>query len=421
MSCTPPTKRSNVPTARWARTLAMIAMLVATTQFAAEARVDFRPVIFLYGYGTNNITFASENEPKVADTTATAGVTLPVRRESRRGFFEFLYTTGYTKYRTQTVFDDFSHFAGLRYETQPNPKTTIDLNACFVSTQEQDVGIGTCTDLFISERTRRNLFGATFDFRRLLARRWSWSLGLEAASADFEPIEGFVPTGPGPLVEDKAGYLARTGIGRVFGKRLTFGATYSYSFVDQEISPGVTTHVARVNISHTVSRRFKYRLDVGWYSRTSDAVQDPSDGEFRNEGIEFLFELQYGETKGYEIGPVRLDLTAGVQPTAGGAIQGTSTNVFAGAALGPRRRSKWDWNVSGQYAVRLPTQRDLPDLTTVWGEFRVERSVIEQLGVRFRGIYRDQASEDPVQAISYYRVEFGLAWYPMGQRRPGPR
>ncbi|HXV75511.1 MAG TPA: hypothetical protein VD788_04270 [Candidatus Polarisedimenticolaceae bacterium] len=379
----------------------------------SEARVTFDPSLFLTVETTDNVAFANSTQPKTSDSNATLGVTLPVRRETARGWLEFLYSTGFSRYREITAFDDINHLLEFRSYREPNPATRLNAEACYLRTQQQNRGyrVRSCTELFTTERTRRELFGGTVDYNRRLGRLWSWNVELQAAVANFDAIEDFDPGDTGLVVEDKVGYRASAGIARRFGRRLRLGTSYSYGVVFQDLSPDVETHRLRLDVEHEATRRLQYRLQVGAYYRSSDEVDEQMQDDLRTSGVEFLFELQYGESKGYRIGPVVLELGAGIQPTAGSGLQGTSTDAVVSAGLSPVRSQRWNWQFESTYGVRIPTESDAVDIRTLRGSAWIERELGRAFGARLRGYFSDQMADDPTYAVSLYIVEISLAWY----------
>src|SRR6185369_4201684 len=105
-----------------------------------------------------------------------------------------------------------------------------------------------------------------------------------------------------------------------------------------------------------------------------------------------------------------LSLDAGVAPTSGGALEGTSLDSSVGATLASIEGLRWSWTASARFAHRDPTDPAEESVSSIGGDFGVEWRPIEKLGLRIGAAYADQSGDEPSLDANYTTATAGLVW-----------
>jgi hypothetical protein len=263
-------------------------------------------------------------------------------------------------------------------------------------------------DPFLSVRTERKSYSLTLGYGRRMGPRWKWNSSIGASGIDHSVIGGFDPQGSSDLIpEDKTGYRVSTRFTRQLSEKTSLGGKYTYGITDLDINGEDELHRVQFTVGTDVSKRVAIVAEVGGYSRTNDDLDESSSGLDANLNIKF--------NEALTAGPVRFGFGAGVTPSSGGSLEGTSSNRTVFASMSGVRRRPVDWTIVARYAQRVPdllgqSERDTSSLTA-----RTEFEVHRNLGISVGARYVEQTSDDPLEPDdSFYRATAGLVWRPLG-------
>jgi hypothetical protein len=270
-------------------------------------------------------------------------------------------------------------------------------------------------DPFLSVRTKRQTYGLSLGYGRDIGRRWNWNSLIGVAGLDHSVIGGFDPQGdPGLIPEDKTGYRVSTGFDRRLSERNSIGAKYTYGITNLERNGQDELHRMRLTFNTRVSKRVNIRGEVGGYQRTNDTQNEATTG------VDALVNVSFNEA--LTVGPVYFGFGAGVVPSYGGSLEGTSSNRAIFASMSGVRIEPVRWSIVARYSQRVPdlfgqSERDINSLSA-----RTEMSLQRVLGLSLSARYVKQTSSDPLQSpSSFYQVSAGLVWHPLGQTRVAGR
>jgi hypothetical protein len=163
----------------------------------------------------------------------------------------------------------------------------------------------------------------------------------------------------------------------------------------------------------SVSEEFEVGLLIGGFRRDSKPGEAGTPlGPADESGLSFGLELARIFRQS------RLGFVASRAPSAGGSIEGTSTDtvarLFWTGSPGPR----WTWTLDSVYTLREPTAQTSPEFETVGGGGRIEWRPAPAVGLRIEAEYAERSSDDPSLDASVALATLGLVWYPRGPERP---
>lgn len=399
---------------------ALLVLATLPPSVAQEERTTFEPSIFVSQSYTDNVRFVDDEEGRdVSDSSTMVVLQLPVRHQLRRGELNFSYTGGRTVYREFDVLDNTSHRLRSGVSTTPSRLSNLSLSTYFSQTQVQGNSTsvdGEDVDFFLAGRTDRESYGATLAYRHQVGVRWRWNASVGASRASFDPIED---TDSSAIldVQDRGTYSGTLGFDRTLFRRWSAGANYGYRQTEFETDgDDETIQSIGVRFTQNLGERGSITYEIGAFERDREGLDNQEAGDFDDGGV--YGGVNLGITQ--PVGPVQFSFGAGVRPSSGGALRGTSTNTTVSVSLGPSRPRNWYWQVTMRFTRRKSSDRTDPDLDTVaWGS-SIERYVAQALGIRLSVNGADQSTDEVTDGArngSFYYATLGLVWYPRGRTR----
>ena len=381
---------------------------------------SFNPRVALTSTYTDNVRFVGQSSGS-SDSDIVTGlrVTLPVQKQGQHSSLLFRYDIAGNRYQDFSSLDNVAHALRLDYTLKLSRVSSLNVRAKYLFTQDQaDPEVledSEDPDPFLAGRTERESGSLSVRYARNIGSRWEWFATGLARRSDFELIENFNPgTGLMQLPEDKDGYAAGTGAWRRFSKNTRLGARYSFGRTDLSVTGRVETHDFRFTFDSRLTKRFGLRGEVGAFYR------DNIDTGETNDGATIIVLLKFNDGIGFTAGPVRFDFGAGLTPSYGGAIEGTSANAAVFASMKGVRTRPVEWGVTTRYGQRRSDLFGQPNRNTLtfvaYGEVGIRRL----LG--FRLTTRHSNQDIPSQpSSSFYSVRASFVWYPLGRTRVAGR
>jgi len=393
------------------RKAAPLACLLVAGAASAQQTLFYPSVTLDAAYSDNVLYAGAANEP-VSDGSARVGVVLPLRREWDRGAWNFEYNPSYEKHEDLSQLDHAEHRLATHVSQKAGRSGVFGFGATFTRTQEQGRAWSLeSPDLFLTNRTNRHFVSAELGFAQDVSPRWRWAGGLWAGWYDYSVIEDLSAGVPAAAVEDRNEYRGNVLLSRSLTRASSMGAQYEHRRFDLETGGTEDADLVSITFDHAASRDLTLSAKVGGYTRS---VQDPAPGapdEPLDTGAQGGFTLKRAFRS------TTLSLDAGVAPTSGGALEGTSLDSSVGVTLGSIAGLRWSWTVAARFAHRDPTDPAEENVGSVGGDFDVEWRPTEKLGFRVGAAYADQSGDDPSLDASYTTATAGLVWYPRGYPR----
>jgi hypothetical protein len=198
---------------------------------------------------------------------------------------------------------------------------------------------------------------------------------------------------------------------------------YRYRWVTLDRSYTETGHDVRATFGWRFSDSFGLRFGVGGYIRERDEPGDLTGADSTATGLLWLLALDITPPiRAIQKGQVVLSFDIGITPSAGGAIEGTSTNSRVALYLTKGGRiSWWKWGLGTRYTRRDSSYGDTPSYQT-WGfDGWVEAYAADSVAFRFGATWSDQTSNnDSVRPASFTTAYGGLVWYLKGRPTSNP-
>jgi len=402
----------------WARVLPKLVVLaigLACAVPSAAQGVKFTSVLWLQQGYTDNVSYVDTDtsgmSERSSDYDTLVGVSLDFERSTRKTRQTLRYRFDYRRYdRNSDLDDDSSQLdfsAGFRVA-----RGWLTFQPIYDKTQQQ-VRSQTVEDqdLFLSERTVRELYGGALSYRRDRGRRWSWGLRTRVLASRFKdiPDEAISTT-----LEDRDTYEAYVDVNRVATRRTSLRMEYSFQRYELSVSGNEEVHTGTVGIGYSFTDRFGMDFSLGVLRRTDDMPMSPgSTSETKPVGnVNFRF------NEDLTLGSIKFRFAAGLSPSAGGALLGTSTNFVAYVEASGLRSAPWSWTVTPRYTRRSSTA-DLGAVTVVAVRGNVQRAVTRKLSLNLYTAWSEQQSDNDTvySSGSFYQAGFGLAWYPAGREK----
>lgn len=368
-------------------------------------RTAFEPSLsFGYSY-TDNVQYQDADDS--SDQSARLGLALALSHQERWGTLSLSYGTGFSKFDTFDELDNLSHSFSFGLDADRGLRS-LGFSAYYTLSQDQGQTESLeDLDLFLTERTTRELYGASLSYgRRLRSERWNWGLSLGASDSSYDDIDDFSTPMSTLQTEDRSSFSGSVSFDRVFTRTTSGGLSYRLLSDDLDLSGDSKAHSLGFTLSHTVSDRVQLAAQLGAYQRSSDTLaEDPS-------GIQGNVSLQ----RTYR--SVKLGLSARHGASSGGALRGTSLDTSVGISLAPTSAvAGWTWSTAARWGHRDPDEKLSPTVQSVGLSAGTERKLARTLGLRLGGSISDQSGDSISNNGSFYKVSVGLAWYPIGRRR----
>lgn len=385
---------------------------------AQERRTTFDPSIFLSQSYTDNVRFVGEEDADVSDSSTMLVLDLPVRHQLRRGELNFAYTGGRTVYREFDALDFTSHRLRFGVSTTPSRVSDLSFSTYFSKTQEQGNSAsvdGEDVNFFLAGRTDRQTYGASLDCGRQMGPHWRWGATVGASRSEFDPIED-ADTNAILDVQDRDTYSGALSFDRTLSRKWSVGAVYGYRQTRFDADADETTQSLGVRFNQNLGERGSITYEIGGFDRDRDGLDPQAAQDLDDGGI--YGGVNLGVTQ--PVGPVQFGFGAGVRPSSGGALRGTSTNTTVSVSLGPSMPRNWFWRLTSRFTRRDSSDRTEPDLDTVSLGASIERYLGQSVGIRLSAIWADQSTDEETIGArdgSFYYATLGLVWYPKNRAR----
>jgi hypothetical protein len=353
-------------------------------------KTTFNPSITVEQGYSDNVQYIDVPDEKVSDTTTAVGIDLPVTRQLKRGDLSFNYSAAYSQSSRFDELDHGQHRVGVGVGYDTSRLAHLRFDATFVKSQQQgnpqsvenqDV------EFLLAERTDRTTYGGRLSYSRQVGERWEWEGALGASKSSFDPIFSDA-VGAESNVEDRTWYEGHLGVQRQLTRRVALGARYRYQQTELDVSADETAQSAVFLVERSLGEQASVGFELGGYRRSfDDSAEGGGNENLERDGLIAGIVLDYDKP----LGPVRFGLSAGVRPTAGGALAGTATNTTLAVWVAGHETRHWHWSASTRYTRRDPTDGDDAETDTVAVGASIERSLLDALGVRLHGYYADQS------------------------------
>jgi hypothetical protein len=389
---------------------------------AVAQKTTFNPSIQVDQYYTDNADVGTEDEAE-SDSVTHVEVDLPVSREWRRGSWFFTYNPGFEKYSDNDDLDHDTHELRFNLTTAPSRTSSFGLDASASRTQyDPRPGLIEDTDVFLTRRTNRDLYAAVVRYGRseLAGGRWSWTADAGAFRAEYDAISGFDADEDVPAPQDRTSYGAGFGVDREVSRRTAIGGRLEVDHFELDDSgefgesESETAYAGSFTFRRTLSTKSSLHASAGAYATSSDDSDDPDVEVEDDDGGDVGLQATVGYSR--EFRRVSMSLSGAHRPTAGGALQGTSTDTAVAFGLSGLVLRKWNWSWSLRGAHRDPRDDDetVTSLTTGAG---FERFFARVLSFTMRADYATQEVDDVEDdgAVSVVRGSIGLVYYPLGR------
>jgi len=385
----------------------------------AGERTTFDPKITLSHRYTDNVRILEDNTAS-SDASTRLSIGLNLGHEMKNGSLEFNYTTGYIKYQDFDELDHTGHLLSFGLNTSPG-RGSLSVSTWFRRSQDQGEPDSLDeADLFLAQRTTRELIRTSVSYRRSVASgRWQWDVGVRGDRSRFEAIADFDSGTALTAVEDRIGYSGRLGFGRTVSPRTSVGVEYRYKEFELDVSQDETVNSFRFTLKHAATRKTAVNVRLGAFDRSQDPNPTAPTVDLDGTGFSGRVSVIHG-FKSYT-----LAFDAGHSPSSGGARQGTSTDTAVGLSLVPTlesgrvARRRWDWRLWTKYARRDPSDRTAPSIDSIGLGTWLERTFRFPLGLRLGALIVDQSGESAADDGSFYKTNVSLIYRPLANTRIG--
>ena len=417
-----------------------LALVLCVQSGVLAGRTYFDPSVSLSGAYTDNVNFIDFSGSSVggganfaADTIIRAGVHLPVTRETRTGSFGFRYDAAYSTYNKNRDLSNLMHLVNFDFNTDFRRGGSLSLGGFYSRSQDQGIP-RTIQDpeLFLTARTNREFYGARIGYSKSLPR-WNWGVTIRGGETRFDPIGDSSTDDPVPpdldpsdlaLIPEGRTYADTTfTVSRNVSRRASVGVDYRYRWIDLNRGGTETGHGLRATFGWTFSKSFALRLGVGGFTRERDLPDGVTTLDSTETGFVWILALDITPPiRAIQKGKVVLSFDVGVTPTAGGALEGTSTNSRAALYLTKGGRiTWWKWGLGTLYTRRDSSFGEGPSYQT-WGfDGWLEAYAGEWVAFRLGATWSDQtSSSSEVRPAAFTTVYGGLVWYPKGRPTSNP-
>lgn len=383
---------------------------------AQTTRTTFIPSIGVSVGRTDNVAFldVEGTQLETSDVYTILNVLLPLTHPLRAGQLDFSYAFGLVRYRDFSDLDYSDHQLTLALSYAPDRRSTLTISSSYSLSQQQGDPQGAeDPDFYLSQRSRRGSAILTTSYERNLGggARWIWGAEIGAALFRFQEISG-APMVPTDLqLQDKTSYHASTRVSHVVTRRTSVGLRVGRQ--RNELSDVANEDVDDLafTLQHAWSKNFSTSVAVGGYRRSQDPPVVPDDS-----GV--LVDVTFDFNRPIDLGPVRLSFDAGVHPSSGGALAGTSTSTTAGISVSRADTARnWNWGGAARYTRRDPSDPNQDTIDTQGLSAYLEGKLVRSLGARVSLARASQSSDNPLAEGAFSSVTAGLVWYPLGRGR----
>jgi hypothetical protein len=410
--------RSSIRAALLVFALATASRTPAQEQPETGPRFQFNPSLALGYSTTDNVNYLDSPTVETAnDTSAQLTANVPFERRFRTGTWDFEYLGYWTRYRDHSELDNGAHYAETGFRFQPTRRSTLRVNGVYALTQLQAVArvnpdFVTGDALFVGERQTARAYGLGLGYHLGLGPTWSWDTNVSASTSNVHRIAGYEEDAAALPRQDSRAFQARTRFERERSGRFTLGGEYQYSRFDLIDSGLEDVHELSLVATRKFGRKSSIAGEIGAYRR-SRAASDPTASYVQNGAL---------LTVGYSYAPTTAlvaRVAVGIVPSAGGTLQGTSTNrTFQAFLNGNHERHRVYWELGGYHGVREPSDETTPTLTILSLTGSIEHAIGTLFGMRLQTGWVDQSSDvEGYAQAQYYSASLSGVWYPLGRSR----
>ena len=191
--------------------LGLVVSLCLVVTAAEAQKTEFNPGIQLSAGYNSNLGFGGNVNP--SDYFRLLQVYLPVYRNTRTQQLLFQYRPRLFRYDEFTQLDRDEHDLSFGLSHRYANRNRLRFEVRWITTQVQgDAASIDDTELFLDQRSDRQLFRGRFDWHQPFARRWFWRANVIAASADRCSAASVVEMGPPPGRSDRMAGLVLRGL-----------------------------------------------------------------------------------------------------------------------------------------------------------------------------------------------------------------
>ena len=418
-------------------TLALMCLGLTSGWPAFAQKTSFEPRITALWNYTDNVRIISAGDgtsgsnDDTSDSYTNLEVWLPVVHRTRFGSVAFNYTARYYKYNRGTQYDNLAHLVNFNLTRNFNRGGSLAFDVYGGLTQDQSVPQRIDDpELFLTVRTNRRLYGSGIRFDKT-TRRDYWRIWVRGARSEYTAIEGTLPDQPPEdpdalrlIPEDRIYVVSAFDYRRRLTRRFSIGPRYDFRFAELERSRTEKGHLLGLYPGWTVSEYFSFGLTVGGFSRQRDGSPDAGIEQSEETSWFWTIEIKINPPiAAIQKGKVKLDVNIGIQPTGGGALEGTSTNSFAWVyLLSGTTKSPWSWRLGTRYTRRDSTIESQPTYQAVGLNGGIERTIAKLLSIRFgAGVSQQISSASGAENAAFGTLNLGLVVYPLGRGRSTSR
>lgn len=367
--------------------------LLASPRAALAQKTTFNPSVAIEQGYSSNIQYAGSAAD--SDTDRRIAVEIPYERETPKSKLRLAYRPSYIRQKEFDILDRDEHRFDLRWNGDLTRQNRLGVVANYTHSQAQ--GSPEQLDdpnLFLTQRTDRDLGRLDVTFTRQQTARWTWIVRGSGETFQYAPIVED-STDPGP--EDRVEYGATARLMRTLSRTSSLGVRYDYRRFELDRSGDDDNNGVGVTYETRLARTLSLSATLGGFVSRGDTLPD---GE--NRGLYGEFRLNRGFER------MRLEVGALHRPSSGGAIGGTSEQTSLDVALVSANVRHWRWRFAPSTARRKPNTGG-ETIYGYGGNGFIERRLGPQFSLRLRTNWYDQNTRDSV-------FETGLAflWYPWG-------
>ncbi len=389
--------------------------LLAVTLFAvpplSAQRTTFNPVISLGYIYIDNVQLVGEDG--TADSGFRLGLQLPVVRQLRKGTLSFTYSPNFDKYEDFSELDNTGHRLVFNLATQPTPISELILSTAFSRTQDQGDPSQPDDDIFIGRRTERERASFDLSYRDRLSGRFLWGFSTGYSASSFKDIENFDPGATDPI-GDRNTLRGSVDLLRVVSRTTNFGVRIGYGRFELDRGDDEELRELSLILDHVVGKRTNLAVGLGVFETEVDEASSPGGvpGKSRTGGQGFLILTRQLRKLSLSLGAVR-------SATAGGIIEGTSTDSSVYFSLGSSVGRRWDWTVDSRYSRREPSDEQLATIDNAALGLTLSLRLFRRVHLRLSPRYTRQLGDDAGADSLVLQGGFGLSWAPLEKTRLG--
>ena len=403
--------RARHPATVASRLLALGIVLLFAAAPADAQKTTFNPSISIGFAYTDNVQYLDQPGPTTGDTAVTAGVVLPLVRLIDQGALRLTYGANRLAYQDEGQFDNTEQRVSFDFFRLNRRQSTWRVTTRYVKSDEQTSPILPTdivpdqtegpddADLSLTSRTDRETIDARVGYDWRIGPAWGLNVGFAAGESTFSG---------GTDVEDRTWWGPSVSMRNTISRRTSLGAGYNFRRVDLDTGGSEDFQQLDVFFDRGLSRAVQFELHVGGFTRSPEDSKSET-SVFGTANVRF--------NNGLTLGPVRLDFLAGVSPSKGGALTGTSLNSTAGFSISGVRTYPVNWRIGSSYNHRSPFESGEPTTETLRVAAGVEPKISRLMGLRFASSYTEQTSEDPTLEATYTQARLTLVIYPLGRNK----